>query len=71
VRDYLGLEASFYPYPDTASLYVGLRNGECDFAVRCVQRRQAGRATLHALLMRVTAGAHPQRRGDGPRARHL
>jgi hypothetical protein len=37
VRDYLGLEAAFYPYPDTASLYVGLRNGECDFAVSGVE----------------------------------
>jgi hypothetical protein len=37
VRDYLGLQAAFYPYPDTASLYVGLRNGECDFAVSGVE----------------------------------
>ena len=37
VRDYLGLQTAFFPYPDDASFYVGIRNGECDFGVSAVE----------------------------------
>ncbi len=33
----MGLEVAFLPYPDTASFYVGIRNGDCDFGVSAVE----------------------------------
>ena len=38
---------AFLPYPDTSSLYVGLRNGECDFAASAIEL-DVSRATCGA-----------------------
>ena len=37
LNDYLGVEVVYVPYPDLTSFYVGLRNGNCDFAVGAVE----------------------------------
>ena len=37
MRQYLGLTVTFVPYPDVTSFYVGLRNGQCDFAASGVE----------------------------------
>jgi hypothetical protein len=33
----LGVTPAFLPYPDSSSMYVGLRNDECDFAISAVE----------------------------------
>ena len=46
LQDYLGAALAYVPYPDTSSMYVGLRNGECDMAVSACEldpaRKQCG-----------------------------
>jgi hypothetical protein len=37
VRDYLGATVAYHPYPNSASFYVAIRNGECDFGVAAVE----------------------------------
>ena len=37
MKENLGIAVTYVPYPDLASFYVGLRNGNCDFAVGAVE----------------------------------
>lgn len=37
LQDYLGAAVAYLPYPDTSSMYVGLRNGECDMAASAIE----------------------------------
>ena len=37
LQDYLGATVAYVPYPDTSSMYVGLRNGECDMAASAIE----------------------------------
>lgn len=36
-QEYLDTTVQFLPYPDTSSMYVGLRNGDCDAAMSAVE----------------------------------
>jgi hypothetical protein len=37
LTQYLGISVTYVPYPDMTSFYVGLRNGNCDFAASGVE----------------------------------
>ena len=36
-QEYLDTTVQFLPYPDTSSMYTGLRNGDCDAAMSAVE----------------------------------